>query len=121
MIAYQKISSIIANLNNARKILYQELNTLNTRLNEIMLYESNYENHLKNKNIVNAIRNSISHGNYKIERINNENKIVFEDIYEGKLTFKCEVNVVEFINMIFKNESIIIDFINNKENLKKTL
>lgn len=121
MIAYQKISSIIANLNNARKILYQELNTLNTRLNEIMLYESNYENHLKNKNIVNAIRNSISHGNYKIERINNENKIVFEDIYEGKLTFKCEVNVVEFINMIFKNESIIIDFINNKETLKKTL
>lgn len=40
---------------------------------------------------------------------------------DNKLTFKCEVNVVEFINMIFKNESIIIDFINNKETLKKTL
>lgn len=121
MLAYQKLNTIIANLENNRKKLYQELYDLNIRSNEINLYEEFYKTHLKNKNIINAIRNSISHGNYKIDKINNENKIIFEDIYEGKLNFKCEVNIADFINMIFENESVIIDFINKKETINKTL
>lgn len=77
---------------------------------------------MRNKAIINGIRNSISHGNYKIESVENRvDKIVFEDIYEGILTFKCEVPITEFINMIYKNEIPIEDFLNKDESLKKVL
>ena len=102
--------------------LYEELKTLLTRLNEINLYESFNESHLRNKAIINGIRNSISHGNYKIESVENRvDKIVFEDIYEGILTFKCEVPITEFINMIYKNEIPIEDFLNKDESQKRVL
>lgn len=102
--------------------LYEELKTLLIRLNEINLYESFNESHLRNKAIINGIRNSISHGNYKIESVENRvDKIVFEDIYEGILTFKCEVPITEFINMIYKNEIPIEDFLNKDESLKRVL
>lgn len=89
---------------------------LNIRLNEIISYEQENSEHLKNKVIINGIRNSISHGNYKLETsIDNEIKIVFEDIYEGKLTFKCEIDIIDFINMIYGNQSVIIEFLNKNE------
>ena len=47
--------------------------------------------------------------------INNEIKIVFEDIYEGKLTFKCEIDIIDFINMIYENQNIIIAYLNKNE------
>lgn len=105
-----------------RDKMYEELKALLIRLNEINLYESFNESHLRNKVIINGIRNSISHGNYKIETVENRiDKIVFEDIYEGVLTFKCEVPITEFINMIYKNEKPIEEFLNNDETLRRIL
>lgn len=105
-----------------RDKMYEELKALLIRLNEINLYESFNESHLKNKVIINGIRNSISHGNYKIETVENRiDKIVFEDIYEGVLTFKCEVPITEFINMIYKNEKPIEEFLDNDETLRRIL
>ena len=105
-----------------RDRLYEELKTLLIRLNEINLYEKFNESHLKNKVIINGIRNSISHGNYKIETVDNRIcKIVFEDIYEGVLTFKCEVQITDFINMIYRNEEPIKEFLKKDEILRRIL
>ena len=105
-----------------RDKLYEELKTLLIRLNEIKLYENFNENHLRNKAIINGIRNSISHGNYKIKTVENRiDKIVFEDIYEGVLTFKCEVSITDFINMIYRNEEAIKEFLKKDETLRRIL
>lgn len=105
-----------------RDKIYEELKTLLIRLNEINLYENFNENHLRNKAIINGIRNSISHGNYKIKTVENRiDKIVFEDIYEGVLTFKCEVSITDFINMIYRNEEAIKEFLKKDETLRRIL
>lgn len=105
-----------------RDKIYEELKTLLIRLNEINLYENFNENHLRNKAIINGIRNSISHGNYKIKTVENRiDKIVFEDIYEGILTFKCEVSITDFINMIYRNEEAIKEFLKKDETLRRIL
>lgn len=105
-----------------RDKIYEELKTLLIRLNEINLYENFNQNHLRNKAIINGIRNSISHGNYKIKTVKNRiDKIVFEDIYEGVLTFKCEVSITDFINMIYRNEEAIKEFLKKDETLRRIL
>lgn len=115
-IAIKRISAILTKTETQKQILEAQAALLNIRLNEIISYEQENSEHLKNKAIINGIRNSISHGNYKLETsINNEIKIVFEDIYEGKLTFKCEIDIIDFINMIYENQNIIIAFLNKNE------
>lgn len=115
-IAIKRISAILTKNETQKQILEAQAALLNIRLNEIITYEQENSEHLKNKVIINGIRNSISHGNYKLETsINNEIKIVFEDIYEGKLTFKCEIDIIDFINMIYENQNIIIAFLNKNE------
>lgn len=115
-IAIKRISAILTKTETQKQILEAQAALLNIRLNEIITYEQENSEYLKNKVIINGIRNSISHGNYKLETsINNEIKIVFEDIYEGKLTFKCEIDIIDFINMIYENQNIIIAFLNKNE------
>ena len=115
-IAIKRISAILTKTETQKQILEAQVALLNIRLNEIISYEQKNSEHLKNKVIINGIRNSISHGNYKLETsIDNEIKIVFEDIYEGKLTFKCEIDIIDFINMIYENQNIIIAFLNKNE------
>lgn len=115
-IAIKRISAILTKTETQKQILEAQAALLNIRLNEIISYEQENSEYLKNKVIINGIRNSISHGNYKLETsINNEIKIVFEDIYEGKLTFKCEIDIIDFINMIYENQNIIIAFLNKNE------
>ena len=93
------------------------LSSLDQRINEINLYRSNNQKYLKNLGVVNGIRNSIAHNNYHIE-IDDDIKLVFEDIYEGKLTFKCEVDIYEFIELLCFNSLILKDYIDNKNNQK---
>ena len=116
MSAIRRIAAILTKTETQKQILEAQAALLNIRLNEIITYEQENSEHLKNKVIINGIRNSISHGNYKLETsINNEIKVVFEDIYEGKLTFKCEIDIIDFINMIYENQNIIIAFLNKNE------
>lgn len=93
------------------------LSSLEQRINEINLYRSNNQKYLENLGVVNGIRNSIAHNNYHIE-IDDDIKLVFEDIYEGKLTFKCEVDIYEFIELLCSNSLIVKDYIDNKNNQK---
>lgn len=77
--------------------------------------------YLTNESIVNGIRNSIAHGNYRVIFMGelSKSKIIFNDIYEGKLTFHGEISILDFINMIANNLIVILSFIEKIEILKK--
>lgn len=133
----QKTTSQINNLAGKGKqevinLLNQKLTTLNNNLTkynseikEIDSYNAYYQNHPKyflNKAIINGIRNSIAHGNYKVTEYDNYQtaKIIFKDIYEGQNTFEGEVYLLDFLELMHSNEKVIINYINQK-NTSKTL
>ena len=121
------ISNITSKLNN----LYNEKNTLtivyNNIINELNICNNYYNNnllYLENESVITGIRNSIAHGNYEVVQCNNINDtyIVFNDIYEGKLTFKGTIKILDFIDLIDNNVSVINEFLNglnNKKYIKK--
>ena len=117
------INNITSKLNN----LYNEKNTLtivyNNIINELNIYNNYYNNnllYLENESIITGIRNSIAHGNYEVVQCNNINDtyIVFNDIYEGELTFKGTIKILDFIDLIDNNAIVINEFLNNLDNKK---
>lgn len=116
--AIENINNILNDLYKKRTDLINKLSILYENLNLINNYEIANNNHLKNKNIIDGIRNSISHGNYYIYQKGSqkEQMLVFTDIYEDRVTFKCEVDIIDFINMIYENDYLINEFI-KEENL----
>ncbi len=117
------ISNITSKLNN----LYNIKNTLtiehNNIINELNICNNYYNNnllYLENESIITGIRNSIAHGNYEVVQCNNINDtyIVFNDIYEGKLTFKGTIKILDFIDLIDNNAIVINEFLNNLDNKK---
>lgn len=83
-------------------------------LYEAILYEANNFDLIKNRAIINGIRNSIAHGNYTFYVEDGVSKILFEDLYEGECTFRASVSVVDFLNFIYASEAIVTSFINSK-------
>ena len=117
------INNITSKLNN----LYNEKNTLtivyNNIINELNICNNYYNNnllYLENESIIIGIRNSIAHGNYEVVQCNNINDtyIVFNDIYEEKLTFKGTIKILDFIDLIDNNVSVINEYLNNLDNKK---
>ena len=91
-------------------------------LNEKITYFNNNTTYIKNLAIINGIRNSIAHGDYKVslDETFETCKIYFENIYEGKTTFKASIGLKDFIFLMNNNHDLIIDFIYDrlKENAK---
>ena len=85
--------------------------------NEYNLMQSDYatnSNFFKNEALINGIRNSVAHGNYEI--ISNPGPtIVFQDIYEGEVTFKASIALADFYNFIDTSSKIVLEFIKEKE------
>ena len=79
-------------------------------------YCKNNSDYLRNECIIEGIRNSISHGNYRVKAESSleECKIIFEDIYEGRLTFKAQIKLLDFITLLVNNHNIISNFVDNK-------
>ena len=79
------------------------------------MYEKNNSAHLIKRSIINSIRNCIAHGNYHVKygKELSDTTIIFEDIHNEKLTFKANINFADFINMIYQNEQIISEFLDN--------
>ena len=107
-------------------LLRNKINRLNTLIsnisNEVNTYDEgiNYFNnnglYFKNMAIINGIRNSISHGNFSFSRGDTFStaKIIFEDIYEGETTFKCEVGLLDFLDFLTDNYHLIDEFVSKK-------
>ena len=124
------------NLENVRKggnkkvisLIEKQLEELNNQLKAIEsiaestkkeydLMQNDYLNNssfFRNEAIINGIRDSIAHGNYKIENYK-EPTIIFEDLYEGEVAFKASITLAKFYTFIDENSKIIFDFIEKKE------
>lgn len=99
----------------------KELLVIKNEISKKEYYRDNNIKYLTNESIVNGIRNSIAHGNYRVIFMGelSKSKIIFDDIYEGKLTFHGEISILDFINMIANNLIVILSFIEKTEILKK--
>lgn len=138
------ISTISHNLNNIPKEKQKIITKLETTLQESKLnlkesneelvavqkelqekenYFSNNKIYLTNKSIIEGIRNSICHGNIKT-RLNGsmDNTIViFEDIHEGKLTFKLEITLNDLYKFLTENFFIVVEYLKTLEKDKKNV
>ena len=118
--AINNITSKLNNLYNIKNTLTIEHNNIINELNICNNYYNNNLLYLENESIITGIRNSIAHGNYEVVQCNNINDtyIVFNDIYEGKLTFKGTIKILDFIDLIDNNAIVINEFLNNLDNKK---
>lgn len=138
------ISTISHNLNNIPKEKQKIITKLETTLQESKLnlkesneelvvvqkelqekenYFSNNQIYLTNKSIIEGIRNSICHGNIKT-RLNGsmDNTIViFEDIHEGKLTFKLEITLNDLYKFLTENFFIVVEYLKTLEKDKRNV
>ena len=138
------ISTISHNLNNIPKEKQEIITKLETTLQESKLnlkesneelvvvqkelqekenYFSNNQIYLTNKSIIEGIRNSICHGNIKT-RLNGsmDNTIViFEDIHEGKLTFKLEITLNDLYKFLTENFFIVVEYLKTLEKDKRNV
>ena len=78
-----------------------------------MVYDDYQKNHLyfRNRQIIEGMRNAISHGNVTIEDITTDNiinktKIKFSDIYEGNLEFELATDLYSLENL-FEGKNIL--------------
>lgn len=111
--AMQKINSLISLLNQKKTNLSADLNNVHTELQEF----KNSEKFLKGEALVEGIRNSIAHGNYQVLLGKNFNEIVivFEDIYEGKTTFKASITYGNFYEFLYSSGIEVSKFISMKQ------
>lgn len=118
--AINNITNKLTNLYNIKNTLTIEYNNIINELNICNNYYNNNLLYLENESIITGIRNSIAHGNYEVVQCNNINDtyIVFNDIYEGKLTFKGTIKILDFIDLIDNNAIVINEFLNNLDNKK---
>ena len=118
--AINNITNKLTNLYNIKNTLTIEHNNIINELNICNNYYNNNILYLENESIITGIRNSIAHGNYEVVQCNNINDtyIVFNDIYEGKLTFKGTIKILDFIDLIDNNVNVINEYLNNLDNKK---
>ena len=118
--AINNITNKLTNLYNIKNTLTIEHNNIINELNICNNYYNNNILYLENESIITGIRNSIAHGNYEVVQCNNINDtyIVFNDIYEGELTFKGTIKILDFIDLIDNNVNVINEFLNNLDNKK---
>lgn len=116
-LAIKKINENLKEIENNIATKKEQLNELKQYIQNLQSYINKNKLHLTNKAIIEGIRNSIAHGNYEIENNFNETKIIFTDLYEGVVTFKLEVKLLDFINTLEINENVIKQYI-TKNNLQ---
>lgn len=118
----QKAKATIKNnlikIYNDMETIRKDIKTLENKLK----YYNDRELYIKNKSIIEGIRNSISHGNYKVMpgETFQDSKIIFSDIYEGKVTFKAEFTILKFMELFNNNIDILDKYFDEiEDNLKK--
>lgn len=116
VIASGKINTNISLLTTKQSLLLAKVISKQKELKIFIDYCKNNSDYLRNECIIEGIRNSISHGNYRVKAESSleECKIIFEDIYEGKLTFKAQIKLLDFITLLVNNHNIISNFVDNK-------
>lgn len=108
------IKKKLDNSNINKSLLLNELYLLKMDLyNKTNYYEDN-DLYSKNRNIIEGIRNSIAHGNVEVVRDDDKVYLLFNDIYEGKLTFSCRVEMNEFAKICDSSFELLTDYLDEK-------
>ena len=115
--AITAINSNITNKNNYLNQKKQELQSLKQELKKLQNYYQDDELYMKNRTIIAGIRNSIAHGTYEIVPgpTIEDAKLIFTNIYEGKLVLKVEITVIKFLEMMDNNLLTIQQYLNEEE------
>ncbi len=115
--AITAINSNITNKNNYLNQKKQELQSLKQELKKLQNYYQDDELYMKNRTIIAGIRNSIAHGTYEIVPgpTIEDAKLIFTNIYEGKLVLKAEITVIKFLEMMDNNLLTIQQYLNDEE------
>lgn len=110
-----QINTINGNINGYNIDLANIQNTLNNVNN----YVSTYASLIKNEKIINGIRNSIAHGNYKVilKETLKDSLIEFTDFYEGEVTFKASISIDNFVEFLQKSAIEIEKYLSKEEKL----
>lgn len=98
-------------LEEKKNTLKNKLSEKKTSLNNLKSYYINNSKHIKNRAIIEGIRNSIAHGNYKIDLNFGDYILIFTDLYEGKVTFEAKIPLLDFIKTVESNTSVIEKYI----------
>lgn len=111
-----RIKTAINDLNNSLTILLSECVVAEATYNAIKDDFDTNDDYFRNKVIIEGIRNSIAHGHYEFisDGEFNNTIIVFNDIYEGKLTFQLKIKFSDFEALINNNSTEIAKFIGKK-------
>lgn len=93
------ITSQIEEINRKINILNNNLESVQITFDNANEYINKYPNLIKNEKTINGIRDSIAHGSYKlIYGKDFKNSIIeFTDFYNGKIIFKANITVRDFL------------------------
>lgn len=113
-LSLEKNNNDLLNLETSINIYKNELDIMNNYYNNNLTY-------LTNLAIITGIRNSISHGHVEtiLGKDFSSSKIIFKDIYEGKITFELTVTLQDFLDFLDSSFQEVINFIKPKENMHK--
>lgn len=114
-----KITSQINDINAKLSILNTDLTNIGSTINSVNSYVSTYSSLIKNEKIINGIRNSIAHGNYKVilKETLKDSLIEFTDFYEGEVTFKASISINDFVCFLHKSGMEIEKYLSKEEKL----
>lgn len=117
--AINKITSQINTINGNINGYNIDLANIQNTLNNVNNYVSTYASLIKNEKIINGIRNSIAHGNYKVilKETLKDSLIEFTDFYEGEVTFKASISIDNFVEFLQKSAIEIEKYLFKEEKL----
>lgn len=117
--AINKITSQINTINGNINGYNIDLANIQNTLNNVNNYLSTYASLIKNEKIINGIRNSIAHGNYKViqKETLKDSLIEFTDFYEGKITFKASISIDNFVEFLHKSAIEMEKYLSKEEKL----
>lgn len=117
--AINKITSQINIINRSINSLNNDLATIRSTINNVNSYANTYSNLIKNEKIINGIRNSIAHGNYKVilQETLKDALIEFTDFYEGEVTFKASISINDFVEFLQKSAVELDKYLPKEEKL----
>lgn len=111
-----RINKNINELNNSLSIVNSAYVVADNEYNAIKNDFTVNRMYFYNKAIIEGIRNSIAHGHYEIisksDFMNTE--ILFNDIYEGKLTFQVRMTFAQLEELIDNNYMSVLNFVKSK-------
>lgn len=110
----EKIKKNVMQVKEDKECNMKQIKILDEEYKTKKNYFDNNQKYFRNRQIIEGIRNAISHGNYSVVYAGGDSKIVFKDIYHGNITFIGEVDTYDFVDMLIRMFPILTDFFKMK-------